>query len=356
MHGANHIFLSYRRGDTAGHVGRLYEELQQRYLPDSVFMDIDGIAPGQDFVAVLDTRLADAKIVLVLIGPRWFGANADGTRRIDDAGDFVRMEVAAALSRADTTVIPLLCGGATMPTEASLPAPLAGLARRNAFELSDLRWRVDVQRLFNAIDGLLKDRAAAPSRRPVIALAAAAVGALLWFATRSATPDSGLSTQIPKAMEVAGPPAKLVAEAKEQLVRARREWSSDAQPWNVEVTCGGNTGGLCDTRVTFESPSKLIGLFAVRWQGSDTWTYSQYAAKGVNQAVSLDVIELDSATARARAYGLKGRVDIARIEMRRVSDGRLLPYWQIIPGDYSSLADMSFCLEGWSGNRVRCAR
>ena len=356
MHAANHIFLSYRRGDTAGHVGRLYEELQQRYLADSVFMDIDGIAPGQDFVAVLDKRLTDAKIVLVLIGPRWFGENTDGTRRIDDAGDFVRMEVAAALARPDMTVIPVLCGGASMPTEASLPAPLAGLARRNAFELSDLRWRVDVQRLFNAIDGLLKAGASAPSRRPVLAVAVAVVGGLLWFATRSSTPDGGLSTEIPKAMTVAEPPAKLVSEAKEQLARARRKWSDDAYPWNVEVSCSGNTEGNCEAKLTFESAAKQIGLFATREGGSSEWTYMQYAAKSMNQPLSLDVIELDSAIIRARGYGLKGRVEKARIDMRRMNDGRQLPYWLIFPSDYSSLADMGFCLEGWSGNRVRCVR
>ena len=356
MHSANHIFLSYRRGDTAGHVGRLYEELQQRYLADSVFMDIDGIAPGQDFVAVLDTRLADAKIVLVLIGPRWFGENADGTRRIDDVGDFVRMEVAAALARSDMTVIPLLCGGATMPTEASLPAPLAGLARRNAFELSDLRWRVDVQRLFSAIDGLLKETAVAPSRRRVAAIAALATIGIVWFAMRTPATGGGLSTEIPKAMKVAEPPATLVADAKEQLARARRKWSDDAYPWNVEVSCGGNTEGLCETKITFESAAKQIGLFATRERGSDEWTYMQYAATRNNQPQSLEVIELDLAISRARAYGMTGRMDVARLEMRRVSDGRELPYWQIIPVDYSSLDTKQFCLEGWSGNRVRCAR
>jgi hypothetical protein len=307
-------------------------------------------------VAVLDTRLADAKIVLVLIGPRWFGESADGTRRIDDAGDFVRMEVAAALARSDVTVIPLLCGGATMPTEASLPAPLAGLARRNAFELSDLRWRVDVQRLFNAIDGLLKARAAAPSRRPALALAVAAVGGLLWFATRNSTPDGGLSTEIPKAMTVAGPPAKLVAETKKQLVRARREWSADAYPSRVDVSCGGNSDGLCDTRVAFESASKQIGLFVTRWSGSETWTYSQYAAKSMNAPISLDVIELDSAVSRAHGYGMNGRVDMARIEMRTTSTGQQLPYWQIIPSDHPVGNDAAFCLDGSTGDRLRCGR
>lgn len=351
MHTANHIFLSYRRGDTAGHVGRLYEELQQRYLADSVFMDIDGIAPGQDFVSVLDKRLLDAKIVLVLIGPRWFGENADGTRRIDDDGDFVRMEVAAALARPDTTVIPLLCGGATMPTESSLPAPLASLARRNAFELSDLRWRMDVQRLFQAIDGLLKAVARGPSRVPTMVAAAVVILGVLWFSLRTPAVSDGSSTDIPRPLEVKGPPTKLVRDAKEQLARARRKWSDDAVPWNVEVNCDWNNTARCETKMSFESASKQIGLFASRTDGSDEWTYSQYAASHNNAPMSLDLMELDDALVKARSYGMSRRLEIARIEMHRAADGKEVPYWMIFPGDGR---DPGICLDGRSGARVSC--
>ena len=358
MNTESHIFLSYRRGDTAGHVGRLYEELQQRYLAGTVFMDIDGIAPGQDFVAVLDKRLEDATIVLVLIGPRWFGTNDDGTRRIDDAKDFVHMEVAAALARSGTTVIPVLCGGATMPSDAMLPASLAALARRNAFELSDLRWRVDVQRLFRAIDGLLRSVATEPKRMPKLAIAAVVIVGLLWFSLRTPAVSGGLSTEIPKPMKVAELPTKLVRDAKEQLARAQRKWSSDAYPWNVEIDCDGNSDGRCDTKITFESEAKQIGLFASRTNDSDEWTYSQYGTSRNNEKLSLDLMELDDAIAKARSYGMKGRVSIARIEMHRGSDGHNVPYWLIFPGDGGSAGngDHGFCLDGRSGARVNCYR
>jgi hypothetical protein len=158
-------------------------------------------------------------------------------------------------------------------------------------------------------------------------------------------------------MTVAGPPARLVSEAKAQLARARREWSPDAYPWRVTVSCGGNAEGLCETHITFESASKQIGLEASRFRGSDTFTYSQYAATSSSRAMSLDLLELDSALVLARGYGMRGRVDIARIEMHRLADGRYVPYWKIYPGDGSSTGnDEAFCLEGWSGKRVNCYR
>ena len=145
------IFLSYRRGDTAGHVGRLHDELVRVFGADRVFMDVGGIAPGEDFIGVLRQRLAESVVVLVAIGPRWVGINNDGSRRIDDPNDFVRLEVITALADQKTRVIPVLCEGAKMPREATLPPALALLMRRQAFELSDGRWRQDVQSLFDAV-------------------------------------------------------------------------------------------------------------------------------------------------------------------------------------------------------------
>ena len=43
------VFISYRREDTAGHAGRLYDRLVQRLGEDSIFMDLE-IEPGDDFV------------------------------------------------------------------------------------------------------------------------------------------------------------------------------------------------------------------------------------------------------------------------------------------------------------------
>lgn len=150
MDAAHRVFISYRRDDAAGHAGRLEEALERRLGRGSVFRDVVDLAPGEDFVAAIRARLAGARAVLVLIGPRWAGGTAPGARRIDDEGDFVRLEVAEALA-SKAQVVPVLLPGATMPTESDLPAPLQPLARRHALSLGDAHWAADVDRLVQAL-------------------------------------------------------------------------------------------------------------------------------------------------------------------------------------------------------------
>lgn len=143
------IFISYRRDDTEGHAGRLYEDLVEQFGKQAVFFDVSAIEPGQDFRKAIDANVARCSVLLAMIGPRWLDASG-GARRIDDAGDFVRLEIASALRR-DVPVVPVLVQGAKMPTVAQLPADLADLAWRNAVELSHSRWPSDVQVLSQAL-------------------------------------------------------------------------------------------------------------------------------------------------------------------------------------------------------------
>src|SRR5215813_10867545 len=113
------IFVSYRRDDTQGWVGRLAHDLRESFLQAQVFYDIAAIGPGEDFVIAINRALSSCQVVLVLIGPRWLSAQtADGRRRIDDPDDLVRLEVAAALAQ-PILVVPVLFNGAAMPAAAS---------------------------------------------------------------------------------------------------------------------------------------------------------------------------------------------------------------------------------------------
>ncbi len=174
MSAADRVFISYRRDDAAGYAGRLEEALEKRLGRGSVFRDVLDIAPGADFVEAIRQRLAGAQTVLVLIGPRWAGGDASGTRRIDDAQDFVRLEVQEALA-SGAHVIPVLLPGARMPGEAELPAPLQPLARRNAMNLGDTHWGADIDRLVASI-GLAPPRRIWPWALGAALLAAALVG------------------------------------------------------------------------------------------------------------------------------------------------------------------------------------
>jgi len=86
------VFISYRRADTAGYAGRLYDRLVEALNRDHVFMDIDSISYGEDFVEAISRTLAECDIVLVLIGPNWLNINdPNGARRLDSPVDTVRL-------------------------------------------------------------------------------------------------------------------------------------------------------------------------------------------------------------------------------------------------------------------------
>jgi len=141
------ILISYRRDDSSAHAGRIYDRLVSSFGADSVFMDIDNIEPGEDFVEVLERALDSADVLLAMIGPKWTDiTDARGNRRLDDPNDFVRLEIATALRR-NIRVVPVLVGGAMLPSAGELPDDLEGLLRRQAHEVTDTRFHTDVERL-----------------------------------------------------------------------------------------------------------------------------------------------------------------------------------------------------------------
>ncbi|HTG74695.1 MAG TPA: TIR domain-containing protein, partial [Terriglobia bacterium] len=145
------IFLSYRREDSEGQAGRLYDDLVAVFGSDSVFMDVAAIEPGRDFRKSIDQSLNSCGVFLSLIGRSWLTAKDTlGQRRLDDPADFVRIETGAALKR-DIPVIPVLVQGASAPKPDQLPDDLKELAFRNAVELTHPRWDSDIQVLIKAL-------------------------------------------------------------------------------------------------------------------------------------------------------------------------------------------------------------
>lgn len=149
------IFISYRRSDSAGHAGRLYDRLRARYGPDRVFMDVTGIEAGMDFVEAIDAAVGSCDVLLAVIGREWLSCR-DGRdqRRLDDGNDFIRLEIASALKR-NVRVIPVLVEGALMPDAGDLPENLKNLTRRQAVELRDSRWDADAEDLIVALEKIL---------------------------------------------------------------------------------------------------------------------------------------------------------------------------------------------------------
>lgn len=150
------IFISYRRDDSSGYAGRLYDRLVKHFGADHLFMDIDQIEPGEDFVEVLQKKLQAVQVAVVLIGKSWLDSKDEtGQRRLDNPDDWVRIEVATLLER-KIRVIPVLVGGAMFPKSIQLPEPLIPLVRRHAFEISDTRFHPDVDKLIHALEKIIQ--------------------------------------------------------------------------------------------------------------------------------------------------------------------------------------------------------
>jgi len=145
------IFISYRREDSAGHAGRVHDRLQREFGHDLLFMDVDSIPLGTNFVDVLAEEIIKCDVLLAIIGPGWLNARDEkNQRRLDNPDDFVRVEVVTALRRG-IRVIPVLLEGAHVPKADQLPDDLKGLTLRNGLDVRHASFSEDMERL---IDGL----------------------------------------------------------------------------------------------------------------------------------------------------------------------------------------------------------
>ena len=161
------IFISYRRDDSAGYAGRLYDRLSAHFGADRVFMDVEGIEPGTDFVDAIERAVASCRVLIVLIGDEWLNAkDTSGRRRLDDPHDFIRLETSTALQR-DIRVVPVLLDRTPMPPMNQLPEDLQALVRRQAVELTHKQWEASSGELIRTLEKILDGPAAdAPAARP----------------------------------------------------------------------------------------------------------------------------------------------------------------------------------------------
>jgi hypothetical protein len=154
---AGKIFINYRRGDEPGFAQALLGRLEQAFPADRLFIDVDSIPPGEDFVQVIESQIALCDVLLAMIGKSWVHVKDErGRRRLDDPNDFVRIEIESAL-RQGKRVIPVLVHYAQMPRADELPEAIRPLATRNAVRLTHERFRADVQGLVKALERALDE-------------------------------------------------------------------------------------------------------------------------------------------------------------------------------------------------------
>jgi hypothetical protein len=154
------IFLSYRRGDAKGTTGRLFDWLEEHYGSDGIFMDTDDIPLGVDFRKHIQRYIAQAEVLLAVIGSQWNGLGPNGKRRLSDKADWIRIEIQLALE-AQVAVVPLFVDGTDLPIPGRLPRSLRELAFHQAEHIDSGRdFPSHFERLVKKLDKLIEGRRA----------------------------------------------------------------------------------------------------------------------------------------------------------------------------------------------------
>ena len=256
------IFISYRREDSAGYAGRLYDRLVAHFGSERVFMDVEGIDPGTDFVEAIERAVGSCKVLIVLIGKEWSTiTDEQGSRRLDDPHDFIRLETGTALKR-DIRVVPVLVEGALMPRAEELPEELVALTRRQAIEISHKQWEASTGNLVEALDRIYQpqeERDGSGSEQPEendhpgrsyvrLLLGVILVGALVeagWLASQ---------WLLPREPQIVGPdaPGTRVAEEPQDLVESGRVAATQPAPPAVVPSEPGN--GAARDEETVDEP------------------------------------------------------------------------------------------------------
>ena len=340
------IFISYRRDDSAGFAGRLADDLKDYFPANLVFMDVTGIAPGIDFRKVIEEKVGACDVLLVVIGKSWVVArNAASEPRLQDAKDFVRLEVASALKR-DIPVIPVLVDGASMPAAADLPADLEALAWRNAVELRHARWDADLQALIAALKNIVPQglqtarsspvttpaatasvsttKVASPFRRWWIALVVAGViggGAVL--ALKLKAPPLNLAPPPTSSTLPAGPSSATGNSGSPAPQKSDGKYPATL-PAGMQVTLGNATYLILSARLERRTAEQLALIFLVRmtsnssngdslWDGSFRLLVNEQKLAPVNSLN--EIVETDSAKEAEVAFNIPASLKAAQLEI-----------------------------------------
>jgi formylglycine-generating enzyme required for sulfatase activity len=153
------ILISYRREDSIDVTGRIHDRLVKYFGSGAVFMDVDSIPYGVDFRTYLDEQVSQCEVFLAVIGRDWFrGKERKGRSRLEDPGDFVRIEIESALKRR-VPLIPVLVGGASVPPAHQLPASIQDLSYRHAIVIRpNPDFHRDMDRLIDYLRARLDDK------------------------------------------------------------------------------------------------------------------------------------------------------------------------------------------------------
>jgi TIR domain len=325
------VFLSYRRDDTAGRTGRLFDGLVSRLGARNVFQDVGSIEPGVDFEDAVHTAIARSDATLVMIGPDWATIRRPtGDRRLDDPHDHVRREVAAALA-AGGNVVPVLVGDAQLPTVDELPEDLQPLAQRQAVVLRDATWHQDLDELIGRLKGEMASGPTLGRRRLTVATAvfsAMALAGIVWLLVRddgeSSSDDfSHAACPVPDASwaSLVVSPAAIVSYELEDAERHRHSYTvldaaarANTSGWEVVLVVdhANDTTPIDDTSAddTYYSWSSMSTLFVDDLSQGEPTCFSI-------QNGEQEVLPGKRAIAR---FGFQSSIDPNGVELEAITD------------------------------------
>lgn len=310
------IFISYRREDTAPYAGRIYDRLVTEFGFDQVFLDIDTIPPGDDFVEVLTEKVESCDVLLAVIGKAWLTiADAGGRPRIQNPGDFVAIEIGAALRR-KVRVIPILVGGGRMPLSSELPEALTPLARRQAYDLQDKGFVSALEKLFPVLQ---KSRSAAAGA----GLATSTVSAqpqVLKAGTKKINSTDGLTyIWIPPGSFMMGcsPGDKHCSEEekpKHRVEISKGFWIGETPVTQeaYERVVGSNPSSIKMPQrpvecVTWEDAQRYCQLVGMRLPTEAEWEYAARAGSTATRYGKLDEIAWYDKNSRRETHDVRGK-------------------------------------------------
>lgn len=134
------IFICYRRENARGYAGRIYDHLRTIYPEQDLFYDRESLKPGAPWPDYIRRQFGDCEFLLVVIQKNWHTIQdpESGARRLDEPGDWVRLEIEAGLSQRSTTVIPVLVGDEPkLPLARRLPESIRGLVDGQSLTLDE---------------------------------------------------------------------------------------------------------------------------------------------------------------------------------------------------------------------------
>lgn len=148
------VFINYRAKDVPDAAGAIHAHLVRVFGKTEVFRDCVSMEPGEHYPSAIRAALAEARVLIAVIGPNWLAPADGGVRLIDRARDWVRLEIADAFRRGITVVPVMIKDGpkdAVLPEADELPENVRRLAHIQAFEFSHRRFRPDLDRLVDVL-------------------------------------------------------------------------------------------------------------------------------------------------------------------------------------------------------------